>query len=97
MELAFTFRNIESTDAIRTWAQKRFQKVEKLLEEGANVHLTLSVDKHRHRADVTFHAYGEVVHASDETDDMYQTLDSVMSKMEHAARTRKEKAQRHHG
>ena len=94
MELEFTFRNIESTEAIRAWALKRFAKVEKHLPEPASAHVTLTVDKHRHRADLTVHAMGEVLHASDETDDMYATLDGVMVKIEHAAQKQKEKTHR---
>ena len=40
------------------------------------------------------HAMGEVLRASDETDDMYATLDGVMVKIEHAAQKQKEKSHR---
>lgn len=90
MELEFTFRNIESTEAIRAWALKRFAKVEKHLREPSAAHVTLTVSQHRHRADLTVHAMGDVLHASDETDDMYATLDNVMVKLEHAAQKQKD-------
>jgi len=90
MELEFTFRNIESTEAIRAWALKRFAKVEKHLREPSAAHVTLTVDKHRHRADLTVHAMGDVLHASGETDDMYATLDAVMVKIEACAQKQKE-------
>lgn len=93
MELEFTFRNIESTEAIKTWAQRRFKKVEKHLTEPTHAHLTLSVDKHRHRAEMTVHTHGDVLRASDETDDMYTTLDKVMEKVEAAAQKQKERQQ----
>ena len=93
MDLEFTFRNIESTAAIKSWASKRFTKVEKHLLDPSNAHLTLSVDRHRHRADMTVHTHGVVLKATDETDDMYQALDGVMAKIEHAAQTHKEKQQ----
>lgn len=99
MDLEFTFRNIESTEAIKAWAEKRFKKAEKHLQDASTAHLTLSVDKFRHRADMTVHVHGDVLKATDETDDMYQALDGVMAKIEHAAQSRKEKQQttRHHG
>lgn len=93
MELEFTFRNIESTEAIKTWAQRRFKKVEKHLAEPTHAHLTLSVDKFRHRAEMTVHVKGEILRASDETDDMYTTLDKVMEKVESAAQKQKERQQ----
>lgn len=93
MELEFTFRNLESTAAIKEWATKRFKKVEKHLPDATQAHLTLTVDKHRHRAEVTVHSKGEILRATDETDDMYATLDAVMDKLQMAAQRQKERGQ----
>jgi len=92
MELEFTFRNVEPTDAIKGWAIKRFQKVTKHLKDPSSAHIEISVDKHRHRAELTVHSNGELLRASDETDDMYATLDGVMQKLEQAAQRQKERA-----
>ncbi len=92
MELEFTFRNIEPTEAIKEWARKRFQKVTKHLREPSSAHLTLSVDKFRHRAEITVHSHGEILRATDETDDLYATLDQVMSRLEEQAQRAKERA-----
>ena len=92
MELEFTFRNVEPTDAIKAWANKRFQKVTKHLKDPSSAHIAISVDKHRHRAELTVHSHGDILRASDETDDMYATLDGVMQKLEQAAQRQKERA-----
>ncbi len=97
MELGFTFRNIESTEAIKGWAAKRFQKVLKHLKDPTTAHLTLSVDKHRHRAELTVHSHGDVLHAREETGDMYSSLDGVMSKLEHVAQRQKERERARRG
>jgi putative sigma-54 modulation protein len=91
MELEFTFRNIESTDAIKDWANKRFQKVIKHLREPSKAHLTVAVDKFRHRAELTVHSHGEILRATDETTDLYMTLDQVMAKLEETAQRAKER------
>ena len=91
MELEFTFRNIESTDAIKDWANKRFQKVIKHLREPSKAHLTVSVDKFRHRAELTVHSHGEILRATDETTDLYMTLDQVMAKLEETAQRANER------
>ena len=91
MELEFTFRNIEPTDAIKAWANKRFQKVTKHLKEPSAAHLEIAVDKHRHRAELTVHSHGDILRATDETDDMYATLDGVMQKLEQVAQRQKER------
>jgi len=86
VELDFTFRNVESTEAIKTWALKRFSKVAKHVREPAHAHLTIIVDKHRHRAECTLRSAGETLHASGETADMYQSIDAVCATIENAAR-----------
>ena len=86
MELDFTFRNVESTEAIKTWALKRFSKVAKHVREPAHAHLTLIVDKHRHRAECTLRSDGELLRAAGETPDMYQSIDAVCATIENAAR-----------
>jgi putative sigma-54 modulation protein len=91
MQLEFTFRNVEPTDAIKNWANKRFQKVTKHLKDPTSAHLEVSVDKHRHRAELTVHSHGDILRATDETDDMYSTLDQVMVKLEAAAQRQKER------
>jgi putative sigma-54 modulation protein len=95
MELEFTFRNLESTDAIKGWANKRFKKVEKYLSEPSSAHLTLTVDKHRHRAEMTVTSAGEVLRSSEETDDMYTSMDKAMEKVEAAAQRQKERTHNH--
>ena len=96
MELDFTFRNVESTDAIKVWALKRFQKVVKHVREPAHAHLTMTVDKRRHKADVSIRTDGELLHASSETDDMYSSIDAVCSTIENSARRLKDRRQSSH-
>jgi putative sigma-54 modulation protein len=99
MELDFTFRNLEPSDAIKEWAMKRFKKVEKYLRGASHAHLTIIVDKHRHRAEVTIHHNGDLIRCAEESNDMYGSLDSVMGKVEQAAQRLKEREsvrQAHH-
>ena len=94
MELDFTFRNLESTEAIKTWAVKRFQKVVKHLREPASAHLVLTVDRHRHRAELTVHSASDVLRAADESDDMYASMDAVMARVAESAHRAKERQNR---
>lgn len=91
MQLEFTFRNIDPTDAIKNWANKRFKKVTKHLKDPTSAHLTVTVDKHRHRAELTVHSHGEILRVEDETTDLYATLDQVMAKLEQSAQRQKER------
>jgi putative sigma-54 modulation protein len=97
VDLQFTFRNIEPTDAIKTWAQKRFQKVVKHLRDSDNakVHVTMAVDKHLHQAELSVHSDGHHFHASERSDDLYSSLDGVMAKVEEQAQRTKERERSH--
>lgn len=97
MDLQFTFRNVEPTDAIKGWAEKRFQKVVKHLRdpELATAHVVITVAKHRHSAELTIHTDGHVLHAKDESEDMYGSLDGVMAKAEDQAQRVKERERDH--
>jgi len=91
VELDITFRNVESTEAIKAWALKRFGKIAKHVREPAHAHLTIIVDKHRHRAEVTLRSGGELLRAASETDDMYSSIDGVVHTIEHSARRQHER------
>ena len=83
--------DLEPTEAIKAWANKRFQKVTKHLRDPSSAHIVVTVDKHRHRAELTVHSHGDILRASEETDDLYSTLDQVMSKLEQVAQRQKER------
>jgi putative sigma-54 modulation protein len=94
VDLDLTFRNLEPTDAIKLWAAKRFQKVVKHLREPASAHLVLTVDRHRHRAELTVHSGSDVLRAEDESADMYASMDAVMARVAESAHRAKERQSR---
>ena len=98
MSLEMTFRNLEPTDAIRARAAKKYQKVEKQLRDPNDAHLVCSIEKHRHRAELTVHAFGETFRVVDESDDLYTSIDNVMNKLVRSAqRSRERKIDRSQG
>ena len=92
MRLDLTFRNINATDSLRQRAEKKFQKVAKHLKEPIEAHMVLNVEKHRHLAELTVHSAGEqYFKAHEESDDMYATIDGIMTKLERSARRKRER------
>jgi Ribosome-associated protein Y (PSrp-1) len=45
MNIAVTFKHIDSSDAIRQYAESKFQKLEKYLNNIMDVHITLSIER----------------------------------------------------
>ena len=93
MKLTVAGRNIEITDGIREHLQSKMDKNIHDLGEEAYVHVALSVEKHRHFAEVTVKTKGFSVHSTEETDDLYASMDNALVKVEKQLRKHKEKAQ----
>ena len=92
MKLTVTGRNIEITDGIRNHLNDKIDKTIADLGEAADVHLALSVEKHRHFAEVTVKTKGFTLHSQDETEDLYTSMDKALEKMKKQIRKNKEKA-----
>lgn len=93
MKLTVTGRNIDITDAIRDHLDRKMQKTINELGEKADVHVALSVEKHRHFAEITVKTKGFTVHSEEETNDLYQAMDNALTKIEKQLRKHKDRAQ----
>jgi ribosome hibernation promoting factor len=92
MKLTVTGRNIEITDAIHDHLDRKMQKTIQELGEKADVHVALSVEKHRHFAEITVKTKGYTVHGEEETDDLYVAMDNALTKIEKQLRKHKDRA-----
>lgn len=82
MKVNFTGRHVEVTDALRTFAEERINKMTTYLDDIIDVHVTLAVEKHRHQAEVAIKTRRSDFLASAETDDMYASLTQALDKLE---------------
>lgn len=92
MKLTVTGRKIEITDGIRNHLNNKMDKTIPNLDEAADVHVALSVEKHRHFAEVTVKTKGFALHSQEETGDLYASMDKALEKMEKQIRKHREKA-----
>ena len=92
MKLTVIGRNIEITYGIRNHLNDKIDKTIADLGEAADVHVALSVEKHRHFAEVTVKTKGFTLHSQVETEDLYTSMDKALEKMEKQIRKNKEKA-----
>jgi putative sigma-54 modulation protein len=93
MKLTVAGRNIEITDGIRDHLQNKIHKTIYEMGEETDVHVALSVEKHRHFAEVTLKTKGFSLHSTEETDDLYASIDNALVKIEKQLRKHKKKAQ----
>ena len=91
MKLTVTGRKIEITDGIRNHLNSKMNKTIADLDEAADIHVALAVEKHRHFAEVTVKTKGFTIHSQEETNDLYASMDKALEKMEKQIQKHKEK------
>ena len=95
METSFTFRNLATSDALKSHTLSKLQKLEKYLIKPTNVHVIFNVEKFHHSVELTLNANG-VQHVSHETDeDMYASIDKAVTKMIRQLKRYKEQIKDH--
>jgi len=86
MQITVTFRHVDSTPALRSYAQDKVARiVRKYLKRPGDAHVILSVSKQRHVAEVTLQADHAPLFAKETTQDLYSAIDLAVEKLEHQA------------
>ncbi len=96
MQLNLTGHHIEITDSLRDHVTNKIQKLKRHFDHMTNVHVVLSVEKDRKKAEATVHVSGADLFASDENDNMYTAIEHVINKLDRQIIKHKEKMKNHH-
>lgn len=96
MQLNVTGHHVEVTDALRDYVSTKMQKIEKHYDHVTNVHCILTVNKLRHKAEVTANLRGARLHAEATEGDMYAAIDGMADKLDRRIIKHKEKQCDHH-
>jgi len=91
MQVQVTFRHVESSEAIKEYARDKVGKLQKYLDGPLEANVTLSVEKHRHEADVTIIASGLKIHSRETTGDLFSAIDLAVDKLERQVRRYRDK------
>lgn len=83
MELNIVGKNIDVTNALKEYADKRLSKLDRYFNKSVEAQVTMSVVKGTHIVEVTVFLNGGIIlRAEDGTEDMYASIDSVLDKLE---------------
>ncbi len=96
MRLTVTGHHVEITPAMRSYVEKRLERVTRHFDAIQDASFILSVEKLRQKAEATLHLRGENVHAMAEDENMYAAIDALADKLERLVRKHKEKLTDHH-
>lgn len=93
MHIQITAKNIDLTDAIRSYVNKKIGKVKKYFDQVIEVHVVLEVQKNLHTAEVLVNAKGVFLKGLEKSEDLYASIDLAVDKIERQLVKYKEKIQ----
>jgi ribosome hibernation promoting factor len=96
MQLNLSGQHIEITDSLRDHVNKKFEKLTRHFDHMTNVHVILTVEKQRQKAEATVHVSGADLFASDENENMYTAIEGLVSKLDRQVIKHKDKIKNHH-
>ena len=96
MQVNITYRNMFATDALRSHVeQKLAHMVAKYLDKVTEVHVTLSLERYLHHADINLHAGHFHVRGKEKSEDMYASIDMAIDKSERQLKKHKDRLKSH--
>ncbi len=96
MIVNLTGRHVEITEALKTHVEEKLQRALKDFPRIESVRVILTLEKHRHLAEIVVQApYHLHAEAREETHDMYLSIDAAIEKVLTQLRRRAEKGQAH--
>ena len=96
MQLNVTGHHVEITSALHDYVSSKLEKLERHFDHVTNVHVVLSVEKLRQKAEATISITGNNLFADAEDADMYAAIDALIDKLDRQIKKHKEKLTDHH-
>lgn len=91
MKVDYTGRQVEITPALKKLTESRLRKLAKLLGDEVSAHAILTVERHRHSAEINVRCRSLMWLGVAETTDMYNSIIAAMDKIERQVKKQKER------
>ena len=97
MQFSVTFRHMEATEALKSYAKERMEKIRKYFPDPISVNVVMGTERgYQHRVDVSLKLHnGLTVAGQETTENMYSSIDLVAAKIERQVRKYKDKLRAH--
>ena len=95
MKINIAGHHVEVTQAIHDYVNNKLERVIRHFDHVTSVHVILSVEKLKQKAEVTLHVKGKDIHADSTGTDLYASIDSVVDKLDRQVLKHKEKVTDH--
>ncbi len=88
-------RHLEITPALKEYAESKVKKFDKYVSNITEAHITLSVEKYRHKAEIQLRVNGVIIQAEAVTGEIYGSIDEVIEKLDRQIKKYKGKLTSH--
>jgi putative sigma-54 modulation protein len=96
MQISISGHHMDITHALKEYVDNKFSRLERHFDYMINIHVILTVEKERQKAEATILIRHGNVYADTENDDMYSAIDSLVDKLDRQLKKHKEKITDHH-
>ena len=96
MQISVTGHHIEVTQALRSYVEKKLDRITRHFDQVIDVHCVLTVEKLEQKAEATLHVSGSAIHADATDPNMYAAIDALTDKLDRCVKKHKEKRSDHH-
>jgi putative sigma-54 modulation protein len=96
MQMTLTGHHVDITPPLKSYVEKKLDRVVRHCDQVIDVHCVLTVEKLSHKAEATLHVRGGNIHADAAEPDMYAAIDVLTDKLDRLVKKHKEKRGDHH-
>ncbi|WP_089724148.1 ribosome hibernation-promoting factor, HPF/YfiA family [Candidatus Thiosymbion oneisti] len=97
MQINLTGHHVDVTDSLKGYVETKFERLARHFDHVLDIHVILSVEKLRQKAEATLHVNGAKVFADSVHEDMYAAIDGLIDKLNRQVLKHKEKRRDHRG
>ncbi len=96
MQISITFKNIKSSDNLKSHIHEKFDKLDKMFDNPADAHIVLSTEKFRNITEINLTCDKIKIHAKEESENnMFAAIDTLSEKVKLQIKKNTEKLKRH--
>ena len=95
MQTSVTFKNLPSSEHLKSYVSEKLDRFDRLLDNPAEASVVLSVEKFRHIAEINIIGDRLNIIGKEEINDMYSAIDMVLDKLEKQIKKGKQKTREH--
>jgi putative sigma-54 modulation protein len=92
MNTSVRFKNLEPSDALKSYVSEKLDRMEKYFNGPAEANVVLSIEKFRHSAEINIMGDRLTINGKEETEEMYSAIDMVLDKLEVQIKKNKQKS-----